>query len=391
VIPQKPHYDFANHQLEMAQIAYDYLLSRSNGSPWIHVGPEESGLARFAERSAKRQGVKWVAEDAELVTGIGSTNVFVDGDALSEGEFAAALRRLDSLETDTMVCGTGYHTRPAHRVLLNKKFSDRITHVASSVWWVRPGLPPLPKNTKGAVFIPCFQDTWRIEENLAWRPELVNGLDVHIFDHNFAPAEMDRLSAVARNCDWTYHHRGTRDHPDFTSCRAEFADYNRFIWQNMTGLSDGYDFVIKLDTDACILDRYWWHEAAARLHGRTAMMGTFDLRPMYEVAYFWHVAWQNGYNPSVPAYPMHLQGGIYAVSRGALRSLGDMGFLPGPHHDFTEDGYMSYCAQMLGVEMIPSTTLGSWTRLKRPPLEHLGPFKAIHPLMRRDLRDMVGR
>ena len=384
--PQKPHLTFAAHQLEMAQIAYEHLLTRGGGRRWLHVGSGDSDLAAWVRRSARRMNIVWdviKADDARSAADE-AAHLFIDGNELPADVFAQLLSRLATRVEFSIVCGTGFHQSGAHRHSLLSVFPGRISLVASTVWWAQPEFPALPKQTRGAVLVPCFQDTWRVEQNLAWRPELVAGLDVHIFDDNFAPGEMDRLSAVARACGWHYHQSGLGEHEDFTARRMEFADYNWFIWKSLTSLADDYDFVVKVDTDACLLNPDWWHELAARLQGRDAMLGTFDLRPMYEVAYFWHVAWQNGYSPPVPAYPLHLQGGIYAISQGALLKFREMGFLPGPHHDFTEDGYMSYCAQLLGIEMLPATTIGAWTSLKRPPLDNISHLKAIHPLMQRE-------
>ncbi len=376
----------ATHPRELAQAAYGYLLHLGGTGRWQHVGSPESHLAQFGRDSSKLLGNSWKLVDAGsiLEVDVTPTHLFIDGDSLTLDRFVESLQAAHAFADSSIICGTGSIKDQAYRDVLFNTLEDRISIISSVAWWVLPKLPPLPSAVRCAVLTPCFRDTWRLEQNLAWRPELVSGLDVHIFDDNFEPAEIERLSAIARECGWHYHRSGLGEHPDYTDPRAEFSAYSRFLWESFVSLADDYDIVIKVDTDACLLRPDWWHEAAARLQGKNAMMGTFEVRRAHEVADFWNVARRNGYSVSTPQYPMHLQGGIYAITGGALRLIRKMGFMDGPHFGFTEDGYMSFCAQLLGIEMVPAATFGSRTRHKCPPMRCLTHLKAIHPLMRRE-------
>lgn len=372
-------------RVELEEAAYQYLMSHTAAGSWLHIGDRDSRLSRCAGETAKHLGIELTvspALDSRVAHRV--THCFLEADRFGVTGFADAIDLLVSIDTVKTLCGTGFLQSDGHRQVLLEKFPGRLTLAGSLVWWAVTEPASIPKNFRGALCLPCFQDNWRVEENFAWRSELVEGLDVHIFDDNFEPAESERLRAVARHCDWHYHRSELGEHPDFTGNRTEFSEYNRFIWESLTGLADQYDFVVKLDTDACFLERDWWHEMAARLSGRDAMLGTFDFRPISEVEPFWELANRHGYTLPKPEFPLHLQGGMYAISRGALHLLKAMGFLLGQHHGFGEDGYMSYCAQCLGIELLPATTFGSWSYRKRPPLNALRHLKAMHPLMRRE-------
>lgn len=373
----------ATHPCELAQAGYEHLLIHGRAGSWWHVGEADTPLARLGGTVAGELAVHWQCVEKTDKAGDTPWNCFIDGNALTAAEFADCLESLGHRRPSGFLCGTGMLRSSRHRAELLDRFPDRISIISSVVWVVVPDYPHPPVDVRGAVFLPCHGDTWRVEQNLAWRTELVAGLDVHVFDDNHAPAETDRLAAIARECGWCYHRSGLGEHPDYTASRAEFSDYNRFIWESLVSLGNEYDFVIKLDTDACPLRADWWHEAAARLTGREAMLGTYDLRPAHEVTDFWQVARRHGYSLAVPRFPMHLQGGTYALSRGALQRLKGMGFLAGPHNGFTEDGYMSYCAQLLGIELLAAATIGSWSSQKRPPWWALTHLRSVHPLMRR--------
>lgn len=375
--------------LEFAEMGYALLVSRNRAPGWIHLSKQETSVAGIGRRTCHLLGVPWRMENffADDHSPLLRHNLCVEAESFSCEEFSNLLDWITAKKCTGAVCGTGFVSSGRHRDILLKRFPNRITLIGTAMWMLTETATAPPKKVRGALMTPCFQDNWRLEQNLGWRPELVEGLDVHIFDDNYQPAESERLTAVARECGWYYHRSGLGEHPDYTSNTKEFSTYNRFIFESYMTLVDDYDFVVKLDTDACILQPDWWHEIAARLTGRTALLGTFDLRPLFEVGYFWHTAWKHGCWYDAPPFPLHLQGGIYALSQNALYRFREMGFVPGPHHDFGEDGYMSYFAQVLGIELLPATTFGSWTNLKRPSLESLTHLKAIHPLMRRDWND----
>lgn len=382
-----PRLRASENLFEFAEMGYEFLVSRNPRPGWVHFAKEETALALVGQRAATIQRTTWNRIDPACLDAsqlIGDAHCFIEAEQMSADEFALLLDRITGPEGGNRLCGTGFLSLDGYREVLLDRFADRISLLGTATWWVTDPIPPVPPYSRGALLMPSFQDNWRIEQNLAWRPDLTQGLDVHVFDDNYQPAESDRLAAVAKSCGWHYHNSELGEHPDYTSNTTEFSTYNRFIFESYMRLVEDYDFVVKLDTDACLLQPDWWHEIAARLHGRAALLGTFDLRPLYEVGYFWQVAWRNGLWYDVPPFPMHLQGGTYAVSKEALLRFREQGFVPGPHHDFGEDGYMSYFAQALGIELIPATTFGSWTNLKRPPLEAIRHFKAIHPLMRKN-------
>lgn len=383
--PDSPSVSVAERE-NLASAAYEFLLTRKTTGTWLHVGNGNTGLARSARAAAERSGIKLTVTTPFDAPAFAEQrpHIFLEADCLSAGDFVRLIDDFCATNSCGTICGNGFLESEPHRRVLLDRFPDRLTVIGSSIWWVVTEPPAKPPDTRGAVCVPCFRDTWRIEENLAWRTELVSGLDVHIFDDNFEPAESDRLQAIARNCGWRYHASNLGEHPDYTGARNEFSAYNRFIWESLTGLADGYDFVIKMDTDACIVEETWWHEIAARLTGQDALLGTFDFRPIREVEQFWDLAGRHGHMLTRHDYPMHIQGGIYAISQGAMRLLKAMGFMAGEHRGFTEDGYMSYSAQCLGIELLPATTFGSWSYSKQLPLQVLTHLKALHPLMRRE-------
>ena len=376
----------ADHQPRLMEMAYHHLLNIAISRPWVHVGQIEESLEKAVVRSSRMAKADWSKKQQDHAdwSGLANANVFLDGNTLPLELFETLLDMLGPATDSMLLCGAGLFSNPSIREALLKRFPARLAILQSSVWWVQPEIPQPSLGARGAIFLPSFRDTRLVEENFAWRPELFEGLDLHVFDDNHEPAESERLLAIARACGWHYHASGMGRHSDLAHRQIDYSPYNGFIWRSLTSLADDYDYVVKLDTDTCLLAPDWWHEAAGRLAGRVAMLGTFELRPFYQVAPFWNTAWRNGWWRTVPALALGVQGGWYALSQEALRRIRDMGFMPGPHKDFTEDGYMSYSAQLLGIEMLASTTTGSWWRNMRPALAHVDHLKALHPLTRRE-------
>jgi len=376
----------ADHQRELCETAYHHLLENGGSRPWIHFGSEDSDLSVGGRHSANFLNIEWTMGDefAKIKDDSKGANVFIDGNSLALESFGRLLDRFACRADEGTVCGTGFFRSDDYRAALIERFEGRISIVQSSVWQLQRTMPPIPGSFRGAVCLPCYQDTQVLEENFAHHPEHLSALEMHVFDDNFEAAESQRVTALARECGWHYHRSGLGKHPNWTNNYADYSQYNRFIWQSLTSLADDYDFVIKLDTDTCILAPDWHHEFAARLCGRAAIMGTIEVRPLYQVASFWNAAWPEGYWREIPVFPASVQGGLYGVSREALQRLRKMGFLPGPHKTCTEDGYVSYAAQLLEVELLPAATVGSWSKLALPPLNSVRHLKAIHPLLRGD-------
>ena len=121
-------------------------------------------------------------------------------------------------------------------------------------------------------------------------------------------------------------------------------------------------------------------EFGSLLHNKCAIAGTPEYRPTHDVISFWELAKEYGYNHEYKDMSMHMQGGIYALSKKALKKLREMGFMKGKHYGFAEDGYMSYTCQILGIDSVYTIGIGSWWRSYRPNLHDIKHLKAIHPL-----------
>lgn len=254
------------------------------------------------------------------------------------------------------------------------------------------GLKPqigIAPSAPGCLFIPTFRDSDLLEANFGGRPELSGELDIHVFDDNFERDENIRVERLCRENHWRYHRSNRPSHGSWEDDQADLSGFNRFAWESLTGLGEHYDFVIKIDTDAYIIDPGWSHEIGHLLSGRKAIAGTPEYRPVRDVTSFWALAKQAGFKFDLSEYVMHVQGGIYGFSRSALRSLREMGFLAGKHVFLAEDCYLSYACWLLGVEFLATTTIGSWYRPYRPKLEEISRLKAIHPLTRSEWTEFL--
>jgi ADP-heptose:LPS heptosyltransferase len=236
----------------------------------------------------------------------------------------------------------------------------------------------------GCVFLPTFRDTDLLEENYSNRPELTRGIDYFVFDDNYDPDESRRVRDLCERNGWRYRSSGRSRHGDLDQER-DLSSFNRFVWDSMMELGSNYDCVIKMDVDAYIIDPSWHQEFTSLLWDKTAIAGTPEMRPSRDVMSFWKNA-DRHFKKSfkLPDHIMHIQGGIFGLSRKALSVLAKAGFMEGEHISFAEDCYLSYSCRILGVDFLECSTVGSWYHPYRPKLESLQHLKAIHPLTRSD-------
>lgn len=247
----------------------------------------------------------------------------------------------------------------------------------------RPIESNLPKGAlprAGAcVFIPTFRDTDRLEQNFAGTLGDVP-YPIFIYDDNLEEKESRRVKALCRTAGWKYRrlHRG--GHQGFAEERLNHSGFNQFIWTIFTTLGRKHAYVVKLETDSYILAPDWINEFDYALNGHCAIAGTPEYRAIHEVRSFWNLARDAELPFGLSSRIMHMQGGIYGLSRNACEKLAQMGFLGGRHVNFRDDCYISYCCQLLGVRFVQITTVCSWAKGRRPALETLHDLKAIHPL-----------
>jgi len=244
-----------------------------------------------------------------------------------------------------------------------------------------------PSVARGAVFIPSFEDSELLAGNFGDRPGIFGDLDVFIVDDANDSDEASRLRALCDRNGWTYWTSGRAPHVPQGDAWWDCSAYNRFIWETFLRLGATYDFVIKVDTDAYLIDRDWSIEFSNVLSTGSVIAGTGELRPTRDVGAFWEIARKSGWQADPGEYVAHTQGGIYGLSRSAIELLRTMGFLEGTHTFFSEDCYISYCCQLLGVTRVETQTVGSWHQPYRPMLDTIDHLLAIHPLTRREWED----
>lgn len=253
----------------------------------------------------------------------------------------------------------------------------------------RPPAGPPKAAARGCVLLPTFRDSELLEENYADRPELTRAVDIHVFDDNFEFAERRRVRDLCAASGWFHHSSGRGRHASIQASWRDRSDYNRFIWESFCALGEDYDYVIKMDTDAYVIDPRWHEEFADLLAGEAAIAGTREMRRTSDVMAFWSLAREAGYEVDLPKHVMHVQGGIYGLSQAALARVRDMDFLDGDHAFFGEDCYISYCCRLLDVEFRPTKTVGSWWHPYRPKLPVIREKRAIHPLRRREWQQFL--
>jgi hypothetical protein len=244
-----------------------------------------------------------------------------------------------------------------------------------------PAVPEPPPRTppRGCLAIPTFRDADRLEAHFGRRAGWIAPLDCLVIDDNFEPAESARVRALCARHGWRHRPTGRPAHRGWLEDAGDLSSFNRALWEALTSLADDYDYVVKMDTDACLLGPAWHEEMARRLAGRAALLGTPELRPARDGMAFWELARRRGVPFDLEPSVAHLQGGIVGLGRGALLRLRAMGFLDGPHAGFAEDVYLSYCCRALGIPLERAETVGSWYAPYRPSSASLLGLKAVHP------------
>ena len=233
--------------------------------------------------------------------------------------------------------------------------------------------------SEGCVFLPTFNDTASLELNFADRAELASAIDFHVFDDNFDEAESEQIQYLCERNGWWYHQCKRGRHGGIVEDEGDLENWNRLCFENLIELSKSYEYVVKVDTDALLIDPCWFKEFGRLLVGRSAYAGTPEFRPIGDVNAFTYIAKEYGYAFDPGPKALHVQGGISGYSRKALHALEKMGFLEG-RHPYAEDCYLSYALQALGIPFLKTKTIGSWWHPYRPSLSELVHLKAIHPL-----------
>ena len=306
--------------------------------------------------------------------------VFVDADHSHEAVKRDLLAWIPKIKKGGVLFGHDYMWKEGVRTALEEVLPRKFKLAGGSLWQMLPPWEgPLP-GSRGCIFLPTFQDTELLMENYANRPALTREIDIHIYDDNFNPDETARVQELCKENGWFFHHHERAPHGEWPDDYHDLQGFNRFIWDGLIALGEHYDFVIKMDTDAYILEPDFYQEFAHILTGKTAIAGTPEYRPIQDVMGFWSLAESYGYTYPLGDWIPHMQGGIYGLSKAALRMLKEMEFMEGRHAYFVEDGYISYCCLLIGIEYVEVNYSGSWWHPYRPPLDHLCHLKAIHPL-----------
>lgn len=304
--------------------------------------------------------------------------LFLDGDHSHAGVKRDLLAWMPKMAPTGVFFGHDYTWFEGVRTAVAEVLGDRFSLIGGSLWKIDERVT----TARGAIFLPTFRDGPLLAENWDNRPELAGLPDVHVFDDNFEEAESDVVRALCERNGWRYRHTGRTRHGHWMEDYGELSGFNRFMFDGLTSLADDYDYVIKMDTDAYVVDPDFHREFAQKLYGRVAIAGTMETRASRDVMRFWEIAEQAGFTYPVGEYIAHVQGGISGYSKALLLALRRMGFLEGPHAGYGEDGYLSYCGMLLGADFLETVATGSWWRHYRPPLQTLRPLKAVHPMTR---------
>lgn len=302
--------------------------------------------------------------------------LFLDGDHSHDGVRRDLLAWMPKMKPGGVFFGHDYTWFDGVRSAIAEVLGDRFSLIGGSLWKI----DDTATRARGAIFLPTFRDSELLKENWHNRPELAGLPDVHVFDDNFDPEESERVRSLCEQNGWRYHHSGRMHHGHWTDEYSELSAFNRFMFDGLLSLADDYDYVIKMDTDAYVVDPDFHREFARLLYGRAAMAGSLETRATGDVMGFWKIAEKAGYQYSVGEYVAHVQGGISGFSKAALLALRKMGFLEGQHQGYAEDGYLSYCGMLLGVEFLQTASTSSWWRHYRPPIDRLRGLKAVHPM-----------
>lgn len=368
--------------------SYSYLLRQMNPSTCVHVGTIASPLSGVAGRFETFEPVAPEVFEPNSLPSSPDVLCFIETDDTDPALLRAESPLIAFLNSGGTLAGDGYLLSEVFGAELLVRFRDWLTVFASDLWVISKSFEfdsEKASRCRGAMFVPCHSDLWRFEENLAWRADLCGPLDVHVIDDNHAPMQMEQLEAISRQCGWYYHRMNQEPHSSVTRNRSQGIDYtflNRLVYDTFVRLGSDYDYVVKVDTDVCFLTSNWWEEFAGKLGGTHSMLGTFDFRLFDEVQRFWQLTEEGGNRIQRAEVPMHLQGGLFGMSQSAIQALAEFGWLEGRHMGLSDDAKITFIAEHLQIDIRPSVSVGSWSRLKRPPLEAISHLRAIHPLVR---------
>lgn len=315
--------------------------------------------------------------------------VFIDGDNTYEGVISDINAWWPKLKEGGILSGHDLHFMEGVGRALNELLHERFQSIGGSIWMAKKDgeLREKPlfltnKKGNGCIFLPTFNDTDLLLENFAGRPELTKVVDIVLVDDNTDESESERLVEICKENSWIYEKSMRGSHGHWTDEYDDLEGFNHFFWHWFTKLGESYDFVVKTDTDAYIISPSFIEEFDFYLTGNRASAGNLEYRNLHEVDCFFNLDGIKPYNYQPQPVVPHLQGGIYGLSKQALKEIHEMGFIKGTHVGFAEDGYLSYCCMVLGIPLMPVHTVGSWYHPYIPPINTIKHLKAVHPMLK---------
>lgn len=356
----------------------------------LYAGPNALDIRGVFEQNLALLGhtdrVRLIQEDTATAAAHfadGSVDLlFVDGDHSHAGVVRDLRAWLPKLKPDGILFGHDYSWFEGVRTGVAEVLGQQFKQLEGSLWQaLRPWQVPTQPG-KGAILLPTFEDTDLLIQNFAGRPELSGAIAIHVFDDNAEGPENATLQALCAENGWHYHFVGREKHADWRAERHDLSGFNRMLWQAFTQLGRDYDYVLKLDTDAYVVEQDFFLEFDRMLTGKLAIAGSAETRPTGDLQALWSLLGAHGYDAAPGPWTTHMQGGIYGFSKAALAKLEAMGFLEGVHDGFAEDPYLSACCTALGIPFREVDHAGSWWYHNRPPMERLRHLKAVHPMTR---------
>lgn len=259
------------------------------------------------------------------------------------------------------------------------------------LWKLSPRVPAAPASGRRLVIIPSDE---------RWRGHLKAIVDA-----------IDRLSVVPGKTLILWNAGG--------KAPAELKGDSRIVWEfpplGWKGISvglgkayryavaEGYDWVVKLDTDTALLRRGWDAVICAECPP-DAQLGTYmdesmtgsmhpdaeDCRGLFNDQLRKHCRWARGMVRRHRRGWDHMQGGIYAFGRQALERIEQIVGLGAEDQErlneeqrVGEDVYFDSKAKLSGVRQLESLQLRSWYRL------HSKSILPVHVRYHRDVRGCV--
>jgi GT2 family glycosyltransferase len=306
--------------------------------------------------------------------------IFVDGDHSHAGVVRDLRAWLPKLKPGGVLFGHDYIWHEGVRTGLAEVLGDQFKQLEGSLWQALTPWDDRPAQGRGCIFIPTFEDADLLTLNFADRPDLAEAIDIHIFDDNFDPSEIDRVKHLCEANGWHYHFIGRDRHNDWQGDQHDLSGFNKMIWDIFIALGQEYDYVIKVDSDAWIVQPDFYLEFDRLLHGRRAIAGTVETRHTGHLQHFWDLGAHYGYTHEPGEWSSHIQGGIYGLSKAAISELAEMGFMEGVHAYFAEDAYMSLSCTLLGIPLWETDHTGSWWHPYLPEMARLRYLRAVHPM-----------